>query len=123
MSTELVRIRFKDDTVKTVLPHIARNLKLQKQYGFTVMGIEKPEAPAPEPIKQESQDVTDVTGLSGEAWVEELVSIKGIGQKTAEDVASVFPNHEELIKAISGGETLPFAANHNKILISHYAPE
>ena len=41
-------------------------------------------------------------------FYDELIKIKGIGKKTAQDIIKVFPTKQSLIDAVSDGEHLPF---------------
>lgn len=59
------------------------------------------EVPAAVEPEAEPADLTD-------AYFDELTSIKGIGNKTAEDITAAYPDKESLIKAIVDKEKLPF---------------
>jgi hypothetical protein len=49
-------------------------------------------------------------------WWHELIKIKGIGKETAKDIGNVYPNMEELKKAVESNN-LPFRNDIIKLLI------
>jgi len=56
-------------------------------------------------------------------FLEELIKIKGIGRKTAQDITKIFPAREELIKTIRASTdeyALPFRDDIAKILEEAY---
>lgn len=53
-------------------------------------------------------------------YEEELVKIKGIGVKTAEDIVRVYPKQESLEAAVQSGTELPFDADVVKLLREHF---
>lgn len=53
-------------------------------------------------------------------FLEELCSIKGIGNKTAEDIILIFPKREDLKNTIHKMEKLPFRDDIEKILVEEY---
>ena len=55
-----------------------------------------------------------------ENLVENLQKIKGIGKKTAEDIANVYSSEEELVRAISDNEELPFRDDIADLLKKEY---
>lgn len=55
-----------------------------------------------------------------ENLVESLQKIKGIGKKTAEDIANVYSSEEELVRAISDNEELPFRDDIADLLKKEY---
>jgi len=66
----------------------------------------------------------DKNGLSTElidgSFKKELIDIKGIGEKEATNITSVFPNKESLIRWINSGKELPFDKNIDKLLIETF---
>jgi hypothetical protein len=50
----------------------------------------------------------EVSDFKTNTYWERLRNIKGIGKKTVEDIIKVYPDEEELIKAISENKKLPF---------------
>lgn len=63
-------------------------------------------------------------GLSKESvdksFKQELIDIKGIGEKETNNITSVFPNKESLIRWINSGKELPFDKNIDKLLIETF---
>lgn len=52
---------------------------------------------------------------------QELIDIKGIGIKEAEDIVLVYPTKQRLINDIKFGKKLPFHSDVEKLLISKYS--
>ena len=61
----------------------------------------------------ESPKITD--------FYDELIKIKGIGKKTAQDIIKVFPIKQSLIDAVGDKSSLPFRDDVEKILRRKYA--
>lgn len=61
----------------------------------------------------ESPKITD--------FYDELIKIKGIGKKTAQDIIKVFPTKQSLIDAVSDKSNMPFRDDVEKILRRKYA--
>jgi len=56
-------------------------------------------------------------------FLKELIKIKGIGKKTAEDIKKIFPVREELIKKLrscTDTNALPFRDDISKLLTERY---
>jgi len=66
----------------------------------------------------------DKEGLStepvDELFRKELISINGIAEKEANNIVSVFPTKNSLVKWITSCKELPFNSNIDKILIERY---
>lgn len=58
--------------------------------------------------------------FESEDYKKELINIKGISRKRAEDILIVFPTKEDLIKSIRGGQKLPFRDDIEKKLRGKY---
>lgn len=85
-------------------------IELPKQvgirYGFKVeeKKIEKPE------VTESSIGKTKVETkqLKKKEYQKKILSIKGIGKKTMQDIIKIYPFEEDLIKSIKNNEHLPF---------------
>lgn len=83
-------------------------------------------------IKEENAEKLEVTESSiGKTKVEtkqlkkkeyqkKILSIKGIGKKTMEDIIKIYPFEEDLINSIKNNEHLPIKDNIEKILKEKY---
>ncbi len=58
--------------------------------------------------KVETKQIDHSEKQNEKSYSEKLSEINGIGKKTAEDIIKVFPTEEELLKAISKDDELPF---------------
>ena len=111
---------------------IELSAELGLHYGFSVkttegkLGSKKVEtkqietAPAqlPDSKKTVNEAVNDTVD-----FLKELIKIKGIGRKTAEDITKIFPTREELINKIRSStntNALPFRDDISKILTETY---
>lgn len=54
------------------------------------------------------------------SFKKELIDIKGIGERGADNITSVFPNKEGLVRWIKSGKELPFDKNIDKLLIETF---
>ncbi len=100
--------------VVDLLPHYGDNLGFAKCEEPKEVNITIAKMP-PEP--KESVPSVTLEELNEEVTFEKkLNEVKGIGKKTAEDVANVFKNAEALKKAIEDKKDLPFRDDVNKLL-------
>ena len=90
-------------------------------YGFSVkttegqIGNQVVETKQIETVNEAVNDTVD--------FLKELIKIKGIGRKTAEDITKIFPTREELINKIRSStntNALPFRDDISKILTETY---
>ena len=99
------------------------------KYDFKVSGepIEMPESHAKKilrnsdfylsdkPIKKDKKAISK--GPKQEkSWFKELEDLKGIGEKTAEDIIAVYPTKGSLLEAIASKAHIPFPENAVKLL-------
>ena len=59
---------------------------------------------------------TKQASTDGEEYFSQLISVKGIGRKTARDIADVYPTLSSLKSAIANKEELPFRDDVSKKL-------
>lgn len=72
----LVKIKFKNGTIKEVAEHLATNSALQKAQGFVVLGENGEEITTPEPKQEKkNQDVTKVAEVEIVPPVQSVVEI------------------------------------------------
>lgn len=69
---------------------------------------------------EETEETTEEVKEIEENFAEELQQIKGIGRKTAEDIANVFENKISLINEIKEKNELPFREDINKLLFKEF---
>jgi len=115
---------------------IELSAELGLHYGFSVkttegkLGSKKVEtkqietAPAqlPDSKKTVNEAVNEAVNDTVD-FLKELIKIKGIGRKTAEDITKIFPTREELINKIRSStntNALPFRDDISKILTETY---
>ena len=66
------------------------------------------------------KEIVETKQFDSKDYSRELINIKGINKKTAEDIITVFPTREDLIKAIKEKRTLPFRDDIEKKLRREY---
>lgn len=71
-------------------------------------------------VKVETKKIEDPSKIKLPEFEKELTNIKGIGAKTAWDIAKVFKSKEDLIKAIKSKKGLPFRDDVVELLKKHY---
>jgi hypothetical protein len=55
------------------------------------------------------------------SFLKELIDLKGIGKKTAEDITKLYQKRDFLINDLKVGKVLPFREDINKILKDKYS--
>jgi ERCC4-type nuclease len=75
-----------------------------------------------EKMKVKLETLEEIIGKKevSEEFRKKLISLKGIGEKIAQDIVLIFPTEEDLIKYLKSGKELPFSANINKLLMENF---
>jgi len=74
-----------------------------------------------EEIAREPDNSQDTEEQSKEHFFENVKAIKGIGEKTAQDIINAFDTEHDLQEAIEQGKHLPFRNDVEKKLKKHYS--
>ncbi len=58
--------------------------------------------------------------MGGKTWLQELIDIKGIGKKIAEDIESMYPTRGSLLESIKNGSKIPIRDDKVKLLKKYF---
>jgi len=86
-------------------------------YGFTPKKVTKGKAGEKE---VETKQFEDSKKKEKSQFRKTLQKIKGIGEKTAEDILKVYQSEKELVDAIADNKPLPFRDDIEKLLRDYY---
>ncbi len=90
-----------------------------KAYGFKSTKKKPKEKAVPKKKEQKPANTKDVK----KEYQKKLTKVKGIGPKTARDIAQAFPTEEHLMYAIKKGSRLPIRDDLEKNLVEAFKPK
>ena len=67
--------------------------------------------------------VGKISKAKDDSYREELIAIKGVGPKTADDIIKVYPDRIQLLTALTEGKELPFQDDVEKMIKERYIPK
>ena len=101
----MVQVPFKGElTVGYIVVYPGKEVEVSVENKFAALAMGLTLLDEDDPV-----DTADEMAESDDnSYSDKIASIKGIGKKTAKDIQSVFPQEDDLIEALKGGDDLPF---------------